>query len=139
MNSIKKAESVLKLKKLYFNSITFENNGIENTNASDDSTNIKFASNLIGGDNDTFQVVLKIKVQKKDEYTLDFSLTGIFEIEGGLNEPNMFFKRNAIAIMFPYMRSQLTLLTTQPGMSPIMIPPVNINNLLETVITTELE
>lgn len=32
---------------------------------------------------------------------------------------------NAVAIMFPFIRSQVTLLTTQPGMSPIVLPPIN--------------
>ena len=28
-------------------------------------------------------------------------------------------------IMFPFIRSQVTLLTTQPGMTPIVLPPIN--------------
>jgi preprotein translocase subunit SecB len=27
--------------------------------------------------------------------------------------------------MFPFIRSQVTLLTTQPGMTPIVLPPIN--------------
>ena len=34
-------------------------------------------------------------------------------------------KSNTVAIMFPYIRSQVTLLTTQPGMVPIVLPPIN--------------
>lgn len=32
---------------------------------------------------------------------------------------------NAVAIMFPFVRSQVSLLTTQPGMTPIVLPPIN--------------
>ncbi len=32
---------------------------------------------------------------------------------------------NAVAIMFPFIRSQVTLMTTQPGMTPIVLPPIN--------------
>ncbi len=32
---------------------------------------------------------------------------------------------NTVAIMFPYIRSQVSLLTTQPGMTPIVLPPIN--------------
>lgn len=32
---------------------------------------------------------------------------------------------NTIAIMFPFIRSQVTLLTSQPGMAPIVLPPIN--------------
>lgn len=34
-------------------------------------------------------------------------------------------KSNTVAIMFPFIRSQVSLLTTQPGMSPIVLPPIN--------------
>ena len=33
--------------------------------------------------------------------------------------------------MFPYLRSEVTLLTSQPGMVPIVLPPLNINNLMD--------
>ena len=32
---------------------------------------------------------------------------------------------NTVAIMFPFIRSQVSLLTTQPGMVPIVLPPIN--------------
>lgn len=32
---------------------------------------------------------------------------------------------NAVAIMFPFVRSQVSLLTTQPGMTPVVLPPIN--------------
>ena len=48
--------------------------------------------------------------------------TGIIENirEGG--EEN---EEYTVAIMFPFIRSQITLLTTQPGMTPIVLPPIN--------------
>lgn len=32
---------------------------------------------------------------------------------------------NTVAIMFPFFRSQVTLLTSQPGMTPIVLPAIN--------------
>lgn len=37
-----------------------------------------------------------------------------------------------MAIMFPYIRSQISLLTTQPGLHPGQLPPMNINALLDS-------
>ena len=34
-------------------------------------------------------------------------------------------KKNTVAIMFPFVRSQISLLTTQPDMVPIVLPPIN--------------
>ena len=39
-------------------------------------------------------------------------------------------EKNAIAIMFPYIRSYVSTLTTQPGISPIVLPVMNIVSLL---------
>lgn len=36
---------------------------------------------------------------------------------------------NAVAIMFPFIRSQVSLLTTQPGLTPIVLPPINTSKL----------
>ena len=37
-----------------------------------------------------------------------------------------------ISIIFPFIRSQVSLLTTQPGITPIMIPPINLNSLIDS-------
>lgn len=40
-------------------------------------------------------------------------------------------KVNAPAIMFPYVRAQLTLLTAQPETEPIVLPVVNFQKIYE--------
>lgn len=40
-------------------------------------------------------------------------------------------EKNAIAIMFPYIRSYISLITTQPGMDPIVLPVMNIAAMLD--------
>ena len=35
-------------------------------------------------------------------------------------------EKNAVAIMFPYVRTYVSTITSQPGMSPIVLPPMNI-------------
>ena len=47
----------------------------------------------------------------------------VFETE---QENKMLIERNTIAIMFPYFRSYVSTLTTQPGMTPIVLPAMNI-------------
>lgn len=34
-------------------------------------------------------------------------------------------RSNTVAIMFPFIRSQVSLLTTQPGLTPVILPPIN--------------
>ena len=51
----------------------------------------------------------------------------VFETE---QENQMLIERNTLAIMFPYFRSYVSTLTTQPGMTPIVLPAMNIMAML---------
>lgn len=62
---------------------------------------------------------------------LDICLVGRF----GADDEE-FLKRmipNAVAIMFPYMRTQVSLMTAQPNLPTLVLPAININSLLGTV------
>lgn len=41
--------------------------------------------------------------------------------------------KNTVAILFPYLRSQVTLMTAQPNIEPVVIPAININALLKNM------
>ena len=51
----------------------------------------------------------------------------IFETE---QKTRTLIERNTLAIMFPYFRSYVSTLTTQPGMTPIVLPAMNIMTML---------
>ena len=51
----------------------------------------------------------------------------IFETK---QENQMLIERNTLAIMFPYFRSYVSTLTTKPGMTPIVLPAMNIMTML---------
>lgn len=38
-------------------------------------------------------------------------------------------KKNTVAIMFPFIRSQVSLMTSQPNMKPVVIPAINATKL----------
>ena len=61
------------------------------------------------------------------------SVCGIFELkdEEDASIRKAVISKNTLSILFPYLRSQVTLLTAQPDMKPIVLPAVNINSLLE--------
>ena len=72
---------------------------------------------------------------KPDEYSFEISLTGFFTIE---DDPNItqelkkdLVSKNAIAILMPYLRSEVSLLTAQPGVECVVLPAFNINKMLE--------
>lgn len=123
--------SVLTLQKMVFDKIEFERIGFKNTKE------IKFELQVqIGSDeNNTYKVTLVLKGTKQDEYNIVISLSGFFEVESQENLDSKMIQdlinKNAVAILMPYLRSELTLLTAQPDTDSVVLPPFNINKMFE--------
>lgn len=75
-----------------------------------------------------YQIVLELSVADP-EGKLSVFVKGMamFETE---QENKILIERNTLAIMFPYFRSYVSTLTTQPGMTPIVLPAMNIMAML---------
>lgn len=120
-------ESVLKMEKLFFERIDFKRKIITSTPIGNYKYN--FTRNISTIDEDHFVVSLQcnIKSSENDELNLCVKLTGWFECKSNnQEEKNILIQQNALAIMFPYLRSQIILVTTQPDMLPIQLPIINI-------------
>lgn len=73
---------------------------------------------------DGYEIVLNTTVSDEDEQIyVNVKGKAIFRTQ----QKNMdILEKNTIAIMFPYIRSYISIITTQPGMSPIVLPAMNI-------------
>lgn len=125
-------ESVLKLERIVFDRIEFNRTGFKN----DNEIEFQFQSGISQRpDSNVYRVNLIAKGNKKDEYMLEISITGFFsfsvseEIDEALK--NSLLSKNAVAILMPYLRSQITLLTSQPEVECVVLPVFNINNMME--------
>ena len=67
---------------------------------------------------------------KESKYDIKALISGIFSISEDSVLGKKVLVNNTVAILFPYLRSQLTLLTSQPGFEPVILPVMNINALL---------
>ena len=78
------------------------------------------------------EVKLICSVKTDTKVSLNVSLVGIFE-NGEQNEElrEEINKINTVSIMFPYLRSELSLITAQPNFPTIDLPVFNINELLK--------
>lgn len=126
-----KVTSVLQLDKMVFDEITFKR-----INFSSDAKPVFSLKTEIrkSNDSDSFRVTLILNCKKEDEYTFSISLSGFFSFEDetimiGLKDDLV--TKNAVAILMPYMRSQVSLLTAQPNVDCIVLPPFNINAMME--------
>lgn len=127
-----KMQSALKLNRLVFDKIEFKRLGFQNEN----ELVLEIESNISQRqDAEIYRITLILKGDKPDEYSFEVSLTGFFTIEESEDISEELKKdlvsKNSIAIMMPYLRSEVSLLTAQPEMECVVLPPLNINKMLE--------
>lgn len=123
--------SVLKLQKMVFDKIEFERKGFKN----DEEFKYEIQIQIGSSKNNVYRVTLILNGTKQDEYSIVISLSGFFEVEVQEEVDNILIKdlinRNAVAILMPYLRSELTLLTAQPDTDSVVLPVFNINKMFE--------
>ncbi len=124
--------SVLRLDKIMFDKIEFRRVGT----SSDKELELEIQSGIARRqDAEIYRVTLVLKGNKPEEYLFEISLSGFFSIEESdeLTESlrEALVSKNAIAILMPYLRSQVSLLTAQPGVDCVVLPVFNINKMLE--------
>lgn len=126
-------ESSLVLKHVVFDKIAF--NRIDFQKASDIEYRMQIQIGQLSYDRE-YKVSLILEGNKADEYTFLIGLAGFFSVElqdGEEQQINVedLLKRNAVAILMPYLRSEVTLLTSQPETEPVVLPVFNINAMID--------
>ena len=118
---------------LYFSKFDFKQERGTDSKEYNTSFQIEYAVN--SEDDTKVRVVVDTTVTNEAQsIVLNVQTVGIFKVDKlDMDEATYehLIKANTVAIIFPFIRSQVSLLTTQPGMMPVMIPPININALIE--------
>lgn len=123
--NINKVKSILRMNDFYFPNLNVK----REKNIQSGEIEIDVTKDVQSTDSNNCIIILSLNINK-DDLKVHVEAVGDFTYEGN-TIPEHGFVTNAISIMFPFIRSQVTLLTSQPNMAPIVIPPVNINKLLE--------
>lgn len=118
---------VLKLEHLIFDEISFKREGFQNQN----ETKVKFGFHFQDEDDGGFITSIRVIGKKQGEYSFVVRASGYFRAEGSNTNHDALMEQNASAIIFPYIRSQISLLTAQPETEPYVLPPMNIAALIE--------
>ena len=118
---------------LYFSKFDFKQERGTDSKEYNTSFQIEYAIN--SEDDTKVRVIVDTTVTNEAQsIVLNVQTVGIFKVDKlDMDEATYehLIKANTVAIIFPFIRSQVSLLTTQPGMMPVMIPPININALVE--------
>lgn len=124
-------ESNLILQHLVFDEIEFKRLGFKTESEVNYELEIQ-----IGRDHDNqenYKVMLVLNGKKDKEYIFKIVLSGFFEIKNAENisDKETLIHKNAVAIMMPYLRSEVSLLTSQPETNSIVMPIFNINKMIK--------
>ncbi len=115
-----------------FNGFLIKKTKIEINSTDDLNLSIKFKpSGVLDKASSTFKLVLDILItEKNNELNIEVQSEGEFVYNNLTDERlNQFLYLNAPAILFPYIRSYITSLTALSGVSPVVLPTLNLSSL----------
>lgn len=123
----KNVNSVLSLDKLVFDKIEFKRTGMKNECELEVELQVVVNKKQ---DEEIYKVTLIFIGNKEKEYSLEIALSGYFSFDENEKIDEEFKKtminQNAVAIIMPYLRSQVSLVTAQPEVDCVVLPPFNI-------------
>lgn len=120
-------ECALKLNALVFDEIVFKRLEMHSENELEVTFSISIGTNIAKSDEK--KVSVRISGEKRDEYTFEIQASVFFSYEG--NASDTIIQQNAVAIVMPYIRSEVSILTAQPGVEPVVLPPFNIVEMMK--------
>ena len=129
MKSIADSKSILVLEKISVEKLYFErlSDAVHRVESTD---KISFYHNLNKMEDQLFRVRLGVVLNEDGKYRIEVEISGLFRLSEDSVLGKKILENNTVAILFPYLRSQLTLLSSQPDFEPIILPALNINALL---------
>ncbi len=119
--NINQVKSNLKMNNFYFSNYSFERQSV----IEDGEYNIDLEKSITKVEEHIYNVSLKTTINKTDmKLEIISNAQFIYEAEEYSKEKSI-IDTNTVAIMFPFVRSQVTLMTSQPGMTPVVLPTIN--------------
>jgi len=118
---------VLKMHHLVFDEISFRRTGFKNTS----KLRLDFKFRFPEQENGTFVASMRVEGTKEGEYNFSVQASGYFMLDEEVEHRDILVRKNTVAIIFPYVRSQISLITSQQEVDPVVISPMNIGQLVE--------
>lgn len=125
--------STLQFQGYKVNKLFFE----ESTDCTTSKYNVcpQFMNEIIQLDENVFDVVLGCRILPTEEAPFPFSaeviITGRFTIDSASPDKETLLNENSIAILFPYLRSTMSMLVLNSNHKPLILPTLNIVEVLK--------
>jgi preprotein translocase subunit SecB len=111
---------------------------IDHQNYRETDFDISFEANGLFNSKDAiYQLQFSVTVLNKDAQApyVQIACTGYYKFDNvaTIQEIPEYFYKNSIAILFPYVRAYLSLVTTQSNLKGILLPTLNLSDLNGTL------
>lgn len=95
----------------------------------------EFTRNITKIDDDKVAVNLIFRIDNKNgdmPFSMEINIEGIFQLENW-EKPDLFplIRTNSVAILFPYLRTIVSMLTANANIAPYILPVMNISAMFE--------
>lgn len=132
MKKMQDENCALILEKIVFDKILFTRKDF----TSESVPSFSFQINSYKKNNENvYKITIIAYVEKEKEYNVEISISGFFSINTNMdlsdNDIGDLINKNAVAILMPYIRSEISIITAQPGMECVVMPPINIEAMLK--------
>lgn len=133
-----KESKYLSLDRLVYDKISFIRKGFENDNKLEKYIGISYEEEKELG---VYITHVSIRGIKQDEYEFEVNVSGYFSVYGESTEEERDYalKHNTVSILFPYLRSKVSDLTSQPGMIPVVLDPTNTDEYVDEILKKNKE
>ncbi len=134
-NKLDKIVSAIQMDHVVFDEICFKRKGFK---SDAEGVNLSFAvGNKKAADNH-YNVTQEVKADRKDEYEMTVRVTGYCTIQDDNPNLDVLLNENVVAILFPYVRAEMSLLTAQPETESLVLPVVNIHEMIKNSTPTDV-
>jgi preprotein translocase subunit SecB len=83
--------------------------------------------------------VFKNYLEKDYPFHLEMSVTGFFSVDPMADQNLRLIETNAVAILFPYLRALVSTITANANVAPLILPPINVVELIKQKQQAESE
>lgn len=129
---MKEIKSVLEFKNYIVNEIVYKINKKFNKDGETASVDLNIEPQIEINGNDMEINLITMICEKAEEnnypFEMKIDITGKFSVCG---ENPQKFQANAIAILYPYIRSIVSTYTAAANISPLILPAINVNAMIE--------
>ena len=121
-------KSVLQINQFVFDELSFKRKGFRQPDADELPLEVETTVRKRGVND--YLVSLTVTVSKENEFDASVRITGYCEIDDDTPNLEIILRENAPAILYPYARAEMTLLTSQPETSPVVLPVINMHEMM---------